>query len=69
MSYESKPLIRMTMDDGQEITLLHSETPRTDRDPSDIVWEFVAIMREIQQQGPLDDPDVIFIDKDGTRYY
>ena len=26
-------------------------------------------MREIQQQKPLDDPDVIMVDADGARYY
>jgi hypothetical protein len=26
-------------------------------------------MREIQQQKPLDDPNVLMVDEDGTRYY
>jgi hypothetical protein len=26
-------------------------------------------MREIQQQKPLDDPNVLMVDTDGTRYY
>ena len=29
----------------------------------------LLLMQEIQKQKPLDDPNVIFIDKDGTRYY
>jgi len=29
----------------------------------------LCLMQEIQRQPPLDDPNVIFIDKDGTRYY
>lgn len=29
----------------------------------------LLLMQEIQKQEPLDDPNVIFIDKDGTRYY
>ena len=29
----------------------------------------LMIMREIQQQEPLDDPDILMIGADGTAYY
>ena len=31
--------------------------------------ELLLLMKEIQEQEPLDDPDVIKIDEDGTRLY
>ena len=65
---DPQPLLRVSTDD-QDFMMLHSEPAKEDRDDSEIVGQFIAIMREIQQQEPLDDPNVIFIDKNGTRYY
>ncbi|MEK7591256.1 MAG: hypothetical protein AAB489_03560 [Patescibacteria group bacterium] len=66
---DPQPLLRVIMEDGHEVTMLRSETPRKDPPDYSNVIGLLLLMQEIQKQEPLDDPDVIFIDKDGTRYY
>ncbi len=57
------------MTDEPQPHILKSDAPKKDYNPSDVIGQFIEIMREIKNQEPLDDPNVIFIDKDGTRYY
>lgn len=68
MSDEPKPPLRMTTEDGQDFTILRSETPKENADNSNVIG-LLLLMKEIQSQKPLDDPNIIFIDKDGTPYY
>jgi len=67
MSDDTQPLMRVTKDD-QDFTILRSEIPKKVGDYSNVIG-LLLLMQEIQKQEPLDDPNVIFIDKDGTRYY
>lgn len=68
MSDEPKLPLRVTTEDGQDFTISPSEAGMEDVNYSNVIG-LLMLMREIQKQEPLDDPNVIFIDKDGTRYY
>lgn len=68
MSDEPKLPLRVTTEDGQDFTISPSEADMEDVNYSNVIG-LLMLMREIQKQEPLDDPNVIFIDKDGTRYY